>query len=86
MGKVLICNLCSGEMKEYKGRRYSMRAAMTFIVIGAFACLFWVGPVLGLPLAMIGIYMAGSKRELWLCQDCGAGYEKVDIKNNLKQK
>jgi hypothetical protein len=86
MGKVMICNLCNGEMKEYTGRRYGMKAAVVFIVLGLLACLFWVGPVLGLPLALIGIYMAASKREMWICQDCAAAYEKVDVKKQTIEK
>jgi hypothetical protein len=84
--KPLICNLCNGEMKLYNGPRYSRKAGGFLIVAGAFSTLFWVGAVWGVPMILIGMYMAGARRQLWVCGDCNTAIEKIELKPKEKLK
>lgn len=79
-GKSLVCNLCNGEMKLYSGPRFSRKLGMALVFGGIFATLFWVGPVLGIPLFLTGLYMIGAKRHLWVCQECNTAMERVELK------
>jgi hypothetical protein len=82
MDKPLICTLCNGEMQLYNGPRYNRKVGGFLIVGGVFATLFWVGAVLGIPLFVIGLYMTGAKRQLWVCQECNTAIERIELKKN----
>jgi len=77
--KALICNLCNGEMREYTGPRYSRRLGGFLILAGVLCTLFWVGAVLGVPLFIIGLYMTGARRQLWVCKECNTAIERIDL-------
>ncbi|MBF0521967.1 MAG: hypothetical protein HQL24_02805 [Candidatus Omnitrophica bacterium] len=77
--KSLICNLCNGEMQLYTGPRYSKKAGFFLVIVGIFATLFWVGPVLGVPLFLMGLYMITSKRQLWVCKECNTAIERIEL-------
>ena len=84
--KSMICTLCNGEMRPYTGKRFSGKVSGFLIVGGIFCTLFWVGAVLGLPLLIAGIVMRGAKRELWVCQDCKAAIERIELRPGEKDK
>jgi len=84
--KPLICSLCNGEMEPYIGPKFNRKVGGFLIVSGAFATLFWVGAVLGVPLLLIGSYMAGAKRQLWVCQECNTAIERIELKSHRKDK
>lgn len=75
----LTCNSCSGIMAPYTGPRHSKAMGCFLIVAGIFCILFWVGAVLGIPLLIIGLYMTGAKRQLWVCQECHMAIERVEL-------
>lgn len=78
--KPLICTLCNGEMHPYTGPRYSKKVGGFLIICGIFATLFWIGAVLGIPLFLIGLYMASAKRQLWVCKECNTAIERIELK------
>ncbi|MBF0531964.1 MAG: hypothetical protein HQL23_02585 [Candidatus Omnitrophica bacterium] len=78
--KLLVCNLCNGEMQLYTGPRYSRKLGVFLVGVGIFLTLFWMGPVLGVPLFFIGLYMVGAKRQLWVCKECNTGIERIELK------
>ncbi|MBF0384288.1 MAG: hypothetical protein HQL27_00300 [Candidatus Omnitrophica bacterium] len=82
--KSLICNLCNGEMQPYSGPRHSRKFGGVLIVGGVFSSLFFIGPVLGIPLLIMGLYMTGSKRQLWVCKDCNTAIERIELKPEEK--
>jgi hypothetical protein len=49
------------------------------VVAGIFAIFFWIGPVLGIPLLLMGLYMVGAKRLLWVCKECNTAMERVEL-------
>lgn len=79
MKKTLTCNACKGEMAPYTGPRHSRTMGCFLIIAGIFCTLFWIGAVLGIPLLIIGLYMTGAKRQLWVCQDCYMAIERIDL-------
>jgi hypothetical protein len=78
--KPLICTLCNGEMQQYTGPRYSRKLGGFLIVAGIICTLFWVGAVLGIPLVIIGLYMIGARRQLWVCKECNTAIERIQLK------
>ena len=84
--KPMICTLCNGEMVPYTGKRYSGKVSGFMIIAGIGCTLFWVGAVLGLPLLIAGIIMRGAKRELWVCEDCKAAIERIELRPLEKAK
>ena len=79
MPKQVICNLCNGPMQLYSGPRHSRTVGFFLIVGGLFCIFFWIGPVLGIPLALIGWYMTSAKRQLWVCKECNTAMERVEL-------
>ena len=77
--KPILCMHCNGEMQLYTGPRYNRKVAGFLILGGLFATLFWIGAVLGIPLILIGLYMMGSKRDLWVCKDCSSAIERIKL-------
>ena len=77
--KAIICNLCNGQMQLYSGPRFSRKLGSFLVVAGIFAIFFWIGPVLGIPLLLMGLYMVGAKRQLWVCKECNTAMERVEL-------
>ena len=78
--KKMICAQCNGEMEPYTGPKYNKKMGGFLIAGGAFATLFWVGAGLGVPLILMGAYMAGAKRQLWVCKDCSTAIERIELR------
>ena len=74
-----ICNLCNGKMQLYSGPRFSRKLGGFLVVAGIFAIFFWIGPVLGIPLLLMGLYMVGAKRQLWVCKECNTAMERIEL-------
>ena len=77
VGKALVCTFCNGQMQPYTGQRYSKNAGVVLVVAGILTSLFWVGVVLGVPLLLVGLYMIGAKRRLWVCKECNTAFERI---------
>ena len=77
--KSLVCNMCNGVMQLYSGPRFSRKLGLALVFGGIFSTLFFIGPVLGIPLFLAGLYMIGSKRQLWVCQECNTAMERVPL-------
>ncbi len=82
--KDIICSVCDGKMNQYVGPRYNRGMGVLMIAGGILCTLFWIGPVLGLPLFIIGLYMHGAKRKLWVCQDCNSAIERIELVGRRK--
>jgi len=77
--KAIICNLCNGQMQLYSGPKFSRNLGGFLVASGIFAIFFWIGPVLGIPLLLMGLYMVGAKRQLWVCKECNTAIERVEL-------
>ena len=85
-GKTPNCNLCNGQMQLYSGPRFSRKLGGVLVVAGLFAIFFWIGPVLGIPLLLMGLYMVGAKRQLWVCKECNTAIERVELEGQEETK
>ena len=83
--KALVCNLCNGQMQLYSGPRFSRKLGGFLVVAGLFAIFFWIGPVLGIPLLLMGLYMVGAKRLLWVCKECNTAIERVELEGGQEE-
>lgn len=84
--KKMTCAQCKGEMEPYTGPKYSRKMGGFLIGAGAFATLFWIGAVLGVPLILIGGYMVGAKRQLWVCKECSTAIERIELAPSKERK
>lgn len=66
----VLCKACGGRMKKAIIHKHSKKFGAGLIVLGVGCSLFWVGLVLGIPLAIMGIYMAAAKKPVWMCGEC----------------
>ncbi|OGX19943.1 MAG: hypothetical protein A2Y04_04175 [Omnitrophica WOR_2 bacterium GWC2_45_7] len=73
-------------MQSYTGPRYSRKVGGFLVAGGVFATLFWIGAVLGIPLFVIGLYMMGAKRQLWVCKECNTAIERIELKPKTTSK
>ena len=84
INKPLMCNLCNGEMQRYAGPRYNRKVGGFLSAFGAFSTFFWTGAIVGVPLFLVGLYMTGSRRQLWVCRDCNTAIERVELRPERK--
>lgn len=78
--RTLTCAFCQGQMSPFTGPRHNRNMGGFLLGAGLLSSLFWIGPVLGIPLLIMGAYMTGAKRELWVCRDCHTAIERIQVK------
>lgn len=66
----VICKACGGKMKKAVVPKHSRKFGAVLISGGTVCSLFWIGIVLGIPLAVMGVYMVASKKQVWMCNEC----------------
>lgn len=71
MADSVMCRECQTDMEVLRIKRYPGRWPTVLILLGAFCCLFFVGAVIGLPMLLLGIYMATAKENVSYCPTCG---------------
>jgi hypothetical protein len=52
------------------------------IVLGLIFTLFFIGPIIGVPMMLLGIYMVTYHEIISLCPSCGAYFKVMGIKGN----
>lgn len=69
------CIHCQTGMELLKIKKYSGRWPVALIIIGVFCSLFLIGALVGIPILLLGIYMATAKETISLCPNCGHFYK-----------
>jgi hypothetical protein len=75
--QTIRCILCEGGvMKRAAIKPYSQTAGIALLVVGSLS--LFLGPlgVIGLALALIGLYFLITKKDVWLCEKCDAVIER----------
>lgn len=67
----VACRECRAEMEILRIKRYPGRWPTVLIISGVVCSLFFVGAVIGIPLLLLGIYMATAKDTVSHCPNCG---------------
>ena len=65
------CLHCHTPMELLKVKKYSGRWPAVLVVTGVFCCLFLIGALIGIPILLIGIYMATAQETISRCPNCG---------------
>lgn len=64
------CAHCDGGMVRDKLPRFNRGFGIAILIIGILLSSFAL-VLLGLPMVVIGAYMASTSRPVWTCQACG---------------
>lgn len=65
------CHHCQTEMKLRKVKKYPGYWPAVIVVAGILCSLFLTGALVGIPLILIGIYMATAQETVRHCPGCG---------------
>lgn len=74
----VLCKACGGRMKKAIVTKHSKKFGVILLASGIGCSLFFVGLVLGVPLAFMGIYMVTAKRPVWMCPECHSVIERYE--------
>jgi hypothetical protein len=74
----VTCTQCQTRMDVLRVKKYPGKWPTVLIVAGVICCLFIIGAVIGIPMVLLGIYMATAKETISRCPKCGR-YFKVWI-------
>jgi hypothetical protein len=61
-------------MEVLKIKKYPGRWPAVLVVAGVFCCLFFIGALVGIPMLLLGIYMATAEENVNRCPNCGHYY------------
>ncbi|HIJ58063.1 MAG TPA: hypothetical protein HPP41_00140 [Deltaproteobacteria bacterium] len=78
------CRHCQSPMEIIKTKKYPGRWPLVVMVLGVFCSLFFFGALIGIPMLLLGIYMATAKEVISLCPNCGH-YFKVWVKEEVSE-
>ena len=67
----VACTHCQTRMELSHVKKYPGRWPAVLIAAGVFCCLFLIGALVGIPMLLLGIYMATAKETISRCPDCG---------------
>ena len=65
------CVNCRTRMERFIVRVYPGRWPTVLMVGGVFCCLFLIGALVGIPMLLLGIYMATARETISRCPNCG---------------
>ena len=65
------CLHCHTRMELLKKKKYPGRWPIVLMVAGVFCSLFFIGALLGIPMLLLGIYMAMVQETVSHCPNCG---------------
>lgn len=71
------CSHCGGEMAREVRSRFSPGFGIAFLILGILFSLF-VSLLLGLPMVVIGAYLAWASKHVWRCPECEALVDRAE--------
>lgn len=74
----VLCKACGGRMAKAIVPKHNKKFGAILIASGVGCSLFFVGLVLGVPLAFMGVYMVTAKRPVWMCPECHSIIERYE--------
>ncbi|MBF0550617.1 MAG: LITAF-like zinc ribbon domain-containing protein [Deltaproteobacteria bacterium] len=81
MGDSVDCRQCQTRMEVTQVKKYSGKWPYILIGLGVFCSLFLLGPIVGFPLLIAGIYMATAREQISYCPNCGYYFCIVEKEN-----
>ena len=70
-GPAVGCRHCDGTMEVLSVKKHSGKWPLILIVAGLFCFFFLGGPLLGVPMLLLGIYMYTAQVTISYCEQCG---------------
>ncbi len=67
----ISCRHCQNRMERVCRKKFSKQWATVLVVSGVFCCLFIIGALVGIPMLLVGIYMATAEETINHCPNCG---------------
>ena len=74
-GKSVICRYCQDQMERMSVKTFSEKWALGMMIMGLICCLFVIGPLIGIPIFLFGIYMWMAENTINYCPSCGHYYK-----------
>ena len=72
--KNVECRQCGERMELLTVQKQAGKWPITFMVVGTACTLFIGGPLLGVPLILLGVYQYTAKQIINYCPSCGYHY------------
>ncbi len=69
------CLHCQTRMELLKVKKYPGRWPAVLVVTGVLCSLFLIGALVGIPMLLLGIYMATAYETISNCPNCGHYYK-----------
>jgi hypothetical protein len=69
------CQHCQDRMVVEEVRKHPGSWPKVLCGLGLLFSMFMVGPIVGIPMLLIGIYMYQAKETICLCPSCGYHYQ-----------
>jgi len=76
----IICKYCQDEMSLMTVKTFPGNWPLYMMIIGLLFSFFIVGPLVGIPLLLVGVYMFLSESMVHYCPTCGHFYKILDLK------
>ena len=77
------CHHCHTEMKLIKVKKYPGYWPAVIVVTGVLCSLLLTGALIGIPLILIGLYMATAQETIRHCQGCGHYFKvRTDVRDH----
>ncbi len=65
-----LCRQCSTEMKLLKVKKYPGHWPAIVVAVGVLCSFLITGALIGIPMILVGIYMATARETIRYCPDC----------------
>ncbi|KPA16224.1 hypothetical protein MHK_003562 [Candidatus Magnetomorum sp. HK-1] len=75
----VICKYCQDEMELITVKTFPGNWPLITMIIGFVFCFLVVGPFVGIPLLLVGIYMFLAENIIHYCPSCGHFYKVLDL-------
>ena len=79
-GSPVECNQCDTPMLLVKIKKYPGAWPYVLIALGTLFTLFLIGPIIGVPMLLLGIYMVTYREVISLCPSCGAYFKVLGLR------
>ncbi|MBF0526493.1 MAG: LITAF-like zinc ribbon domain-containing protein [Deltaproteobacteria bacterium] len=75
------CRQCQTRMEVTQAKKYPGKWPYILMGLGVFCSLFLLGPIVGFPLLIAGIYMVTVRQPISYCPNCGYYFHIAEKEN-----
>ncbi len=79
-GSPVECTQCDTPMLLVKTRKYTGAWPYLLTSLGVIFTFFFIGPIIGVPMLLLGVYMVTYRELISLCPSCGAYFKVLGIR------